>query len=195
MAPTRFGTDGVRGVANEELTAELALALGRAAARVLPARPSSSAATPGVRARCSRPPSRPAWPRRGPTSSTSACCRPPAWPPWPSRRERARRHDLGLAQPLRRQRHQAVQPARDEAARRGRGGDRARARRASWPTPTARRAARPATGWGASAPTPTPSTSTATHLVATSDGTPARRPAHRASTAPTARPATSRPGC
>jgi phosphoglucosamine mutase len=37
MAPARFGTDGVRGVANEDLTAELALALGRAAARVLPA--------------------------------------------------------------------------------------------------------------------------------------------------------------
>jgi len=35
VAPARFGTDGVRGVANEELTAELALALGRAAARVL----------------------------------------------------------------------------------------------------------------------------------------------------------------
>jgi phosphoglucosamine mutase len=31
----RFGTDGVRGVANTELTADLALALGRAAARVL----------------------------------------------------------------------------------------------------------------------------------------------------------------
>ena len=31
----RFGTDGVRGVANEELTPELVLALGRAAARVL----------------------------------------------------------------------------------------------------------------------------------------------------------------
>ncbi|HEY2215448.1 MAG TPA: phosphoglucosamine mutase [Acidimicrobiales bacterium] len=37
MAPARFGTDGVRGVANDELTAELALALGRAAARILPA--------------------------------------------------------------------------------------------------------------------------------------------------------------
>ena len=36
MAPARFGTDGVRGVANEELTAELALALGRATARILP---------------------------------------------------------------------------------------------------------------------------------------------------------------
>ena len=31
----KFGTDGVRGVANQELTPELALALGRAAARVL----------------------------------------------------------------------------------------------------------------------------------------------------------------
>src|SRR5580658_4338564 len=37
MPPARFGTDGVRGVANEELTAELALALGRATARILPA--------------------------------------------------------------------------------------------------------------------------------------------------------------
>ncbi|MDH3682260.1 MAG: phosphoglucosamine mutase [Acidimicrobiia bacterium] len=34
MAP-RFGTDGVRGVANEELTAEVALALGRVAVEVL----------------------------------------------------------------------------------------------------------------------------------------------------------------
>ena len=37
MARARFGTDGVRGVANDELTAELALAIGRATARVLPA--------------------------------------------------------------------------------------------------------------------------------------------------------------
>jgi phosphoglucosamine mutase len=36
MAP-KFGTDGVRGIANDELTAELALTLGRATARVLPA--------------------------------------------------------------------------------------------------------------------------------------------------------------
>jgi phosphoglucosamine mutase len=33
----RFGTDGLRGVANGDLTAEVALALGRAVARVLPA--------------------------------------------------------------------------------------------------------------------------------------------------------------
>ncbi|MGH9155900.1 MAG: phosphoglucosamine mutase [Acidimicrobiales bacterium] len=35
MAVPRFGTDGIRGVANVELTPELVLALGRAAARVL----------------------------------------------------------------------------------------------------------------------------------------------------------------
>jgi len=35
VAPARFGTDGVRGLANADLTAELAQALGRAASRVL----------------------------------------------------------------------------------------------------------------------------------------------------------------
>ncbi|MGD0982257.1 MAG: phosphoglucosamine mutase [Acidimicrobiales bacterium] len=38
MAP-RFGTDGIRGVAGADLTPELALALGRAAARILPGSP------------------------------------------------------------------------------------------------------------------------------------------------------------
>jgi phosphoglucosamine mutase len=37
VALARFGTDGIRGVANEDLTAEVALAIGRATARVLPA--------------------------------------------------------------------------------------------------------------------------------------------------------------
>jgi phosphoglucosamine mutase len=37
MVQARFGTDGVRGVANAELTPELVLALGRATARILPA--------------------------------------------------------------------------------------------------------------------------------------------------------------
>ncbi len=36
MSIPRFGTDGVRGVANTELTPEVVMALGRAAARVLP---------------------------------------------------------------------------------------------------------------------------------------------------------------
>jgi phosphoglucosamine mutase len=38
MAP-RFGTDGIRGVAGSDLTPELALALGRAAARIVPGSP------------------------------------------------------------------------------------------------------------------------------------------------------------
>jgi phosphoglucosamine mutase len=37
MVQARFGTDGVRGIANAELTPELVLALGRATARILPA--------------------------------------------------------------------------------------------------------------------------------------------------------------
>jgi len=37
VAPARFGTDGIRGEANVDLTPELALALGRAIARILPA--------------------------------------------------------------------------------------------------------------------------------------------------------------
>ena len=37
MVTARFGTDGVRGVANVELTPELALALGRAVARTISA--------------------------------------------------------------------------------------------------------------------------------------------------------------
>jgi phosphoglucosamine mutase len=41
----RFGTDGVRGVANAELTPELVLALGRAAARVLGSSSSEGAST------------------------------------------------------------------------------------------------------------------------------------------------------
>ena len=58
-----FGTDGVRGVANRELTAELALALGSAAAAAAGRRPAArAAASPwsvairGPAARCSRPP-------------------------------------------------------------------------------------------------------------------------------------------
>src|SRR5258708_33588932 len=45
-----FGTDGVRGVANRELTAELALALGAAAARRL-----ASSGEPGWRVAVIRP--------------------------------------------------------------------------------------------------------------------------------------------
>ena len=66
-----FGTDGVRGVANRDLTAELALALGRQRplgalaasagdSRRQRAGSRSSAVTRGPAARCSKPPSSPA---------------------------------------------------------------------------------------------------------------------------------------
>ena len=80
-----FGTDGVRGLANADLTPELALAVASAAARVLvahdataPARSRSSDATRGPAARCSRPRSSPGSPRPVPTCCWSACCRRPA---------------------------------------------------------------------------------------------------------------------
>ena len=170
MAPTRFGTDGVRGVANEELTPELALALGRAAARVLPA----PTFVVGRDTRRSGPLLQAAFSAglaaEGadvvdlgvlPTPGVAAVAESPPG---------ARCRDLGLAQPLRRQRDQALQPARDEAA-----GRRSRARSSasstpSWPTRTARPAVRPATAWGASAPTPVPSTLYRAHLVRTLEG-------------------------
>lgn len=51
----KFGTDGVRGVANTELTAEFALRLGRAAARVLGARTGTTRAVVGGDTRESTP--------------------------------------------------------------------------------------------------------------------------------------------
>lgn len=60
-----FGTDGVRGVANHDLTCELAMKLGRAAAAVLinksnRHRASSSARIPVFRATCWKTPWQPA---------------------------------------------------------------------------------------------------------------------------------------
>ena len=61
----RFGTDGVRGVANTELTPELVVALGRAAAaRASAPTGSRRPRHPRSRARCSRPRSPPASPPR-----------------------------------------------------------------------------------------------------------------------------------
>ena len=72
-----FGTDGVRGVAGEDLTGQLAMDVARAAASVLhntgafaaaedraAARWRSSAATPGPRGSSSRRRSWPGWPGR-----------------------------------------------------------------------------------------------------------------------------------
>ena len=120
----RFGTDGVRGVANLDLTPELVVALGRAAARVLGvdrfvigrdtriSGPSLEAAlTAGLDRRRRRP------------SARSASCRHRRW----RGRRRIRRgggHDLRVAQPLSRQRHQAVHSRWSQA--RGRRRERAR---------------------------------------------------------------------
>ena len=79
----RFGTDGVRGLANAELTPELVLALGRAAARSWPALPgatggSSLGGTPAAPARCCRPRYRPGWRARASTWSMSGVLATPA---------------------------------------------------------------------------------------------------------------------
>ena len=190
--PARFGTDGVRGVANEELTAELALALGRATARVsaradLRRRPRHPPLGPPAR----RPPSRPGWPPRAPTWSTSACCRRPAWRRWRRRRAVPGAVDLGLAQPVRRQRHQAVLAVRDEAARRGRGRDRARARVGVLADPD--RPPRRPTGLGVgrlSLDAAAGASLYVRHLVATLAGRSLDGAARSWSTAPTGRPAT-----
>ena len=81
MARRLFGTDGVRGVAGELLTADLALQLGRAATLQSgadsAAAASSSSATRARAARCSRRRSRPASPRPAATSASAASCRRP----------------------------------------------------------------------------------------------------------------------
>ena len=72
------------GLANAELTPELALVLGRAAARVLAAdRAASSAGTRAGRVPCSKAHWRPASRRPGARSSWSAWCRPRPWPSCP----------------------------------------------------------------------------------------------------------------
>ena len=122
----RFGTDGVRGVANTELTPSFALDLGRAAARVLGATCAVVGGDTAGRPRCSRLHSSPVWRRRVWRCTDSAWRRRPRSPIT----RRARRHrggGVGLAQPVRGQRHQALLAERDQAARRGRGADRSRA--------------------------------------------------------------------
>ena len=129
MTPKRklFGTDGVRGVAGEVLTAELALALGRAAtAECEAARPQvlivrdtresgemlEAALAAGIAAAGGD-----ALLGRRAADAGRVDPRPPLQP-------RPGRRRLGLPQPLPRQRDQVLRRRRDEARRRGRGGDR-----------------------------------------------------------------------
>ena len=87
-----FGTDGVRGLANADLSPELALAVAVAAAHVLvESRPVAirrwpwSAGTRGPAARCWRRPWWPGWPAPARTWSGSACCPRRAWRSSPRR--------------------------------------------------------------------------------------------------------------
>ena len=90
---TLFGTDGVRGLANRDLTADLALDLAAAAAHVLgelgelhagtsraPVPAPSWAVIRAPVVSSSRPPRSPAWPARASTSSSWASCRRPPSP-------------------------------------------------------------------------------------------------------------------
>ena len=123
-----FGTDGIRGVANVDLKPTMAYALGRATAqapRGARVGASSSGRTPGARATCSWPPSRPGATSLGvdvhvvgvvPTPALAYLARTGAVP--------RRDHGLGLAQPGRRQRPQGARRRRAQARRRDRGGAR-----------------------------------------------------------------------
>ena len=129
MARKLFGTDGVRGVAGEELTAELALALGRSAAarvrwrasRVLVIRDTREsgemlqAALAAGRQRGRR--------RHAARRGAADARRPAADRPL---RLRPGGGDLGLPQPLPRQRHQVLRRRRVQALRRAGARDRAR---------------------------------------------------------------------
>ncbi len=133
MTRKLFGTDGVRGVAGELLTAELALALGRAATRTdrrSSARRCWSSATRASRARCSggarrrrqRRRRRRAARRRAADAGGAAADR--------ALRLRPRGVLSASHNPYRGQRHQVLRRRRLQALRRGRAGDRARARAA-----------------------------------------------------------------
>ena len=115
----RFGTDGVRGVANAELTVELVTALGRAAVRVLGAERarSWSGATRAGRARCSKPRWSPASAPRAPTSLLAGVLPTPGVATSRTSAVRTGRGDLGQPQPVRRQRHQALRARRAQDPR------------------------------------------------------------------------------
>ena len=119
----RFGTDGVRGVANAELTAELVTALGRAAVRGARRRAAVRRRPrhPPLRARCSKP----RWSRasapRVPTSSLAGVLPTPGVAYLARERGAAGGGDLRQPQPLRGQRHQALRAGRPQAPRPDRG--------------------------------------------------------------------------
>ncbi len=134
-----FGTDGVRGLANGLLTAELALDLSVAAAHVLAEKGVFEGHRPvAVVGRDPRASGRVPLRRRHRRAGLRRCRRPGRRHPAhtghrvPDRgpRRRPRRHALGLAQRHAGQRHQVLRPRRPQAGRRDRGRHRGTARRA-----------------------------------------------------------------
>ena len=138
MSRKFFGTDGVRGLANTPpMTAEMALQARRRGGQVFPPRRRRQRPPGGdrqghpavglhARKRADR--------RAHLDRHERAAARPGAdaggGAPDPFDARRSRDHDLGLAQPVPRQRHQVVRPRRVQAVGRGRGGDRGAARAA-----------------------------------------------------------------
>jgi diadenylate cyclase len=110
-----FGTDGVRGIANKELTPDLAFHLGFAGANVLAGEGSHKPLhsgrppTPASPAACLNPPSFPASARPVPMPSSAVSSRrPPYRLPVAQIPVRCRRRDLRVAQFVRVQRHQVL---------------------------------------------------------------------------------------
>ena len=160
-----FGTDGVRGSANGELTAELALDLvGRRRPRPRP-RPATFerrtgrspwwAATPALRGVPGGRRRRRSGLRRGRRRPARRAA--DAGRRLPDRRpgRRPRRDAVGQPQPDARQRHQVLRPRRRQARRRRRGRHRGAA-------PASRGTGRPAPAWAGWRGTPPPSTTTST---------------------------------
>ena len=131
-----FGTDGVRGVANQDLTAELALGLGSAAARRLGTRrrPRRRIAVVGRDPRASGEMLEAAViagvTSEGRRRAARRCAaHPGSGLPDQRVRRRFRRDDLGLTQPDAGQRHQDLRARRAQARRRHRGPHRRTRRR------------------------------------------------------------------
>ena len=125
-----FGTDGIRGLANTHpMTAEVALALGKAAGRLFTRGEHRHRVVIGKDTRLSGYMLEPALTAGFVSAGMNVMLVGPM--PTPavafltrSLRADLGRHGLGLAQPLPRQRHQAVRPRRLQAVGRDRGRDR-----------------------------------------------------------------------
>ena len=162
MTRSLFGTDGVRGRANASpMTAEIAMRIGMAAGRVFNRGGHRHRVVVGKDTRLQRLHDRAGPDRRLPVgrrrrAAARAAADAGGRLPDALDARRRRRHDLGLAQSLRGQRHQAVRPGRLQALRRGRDADRARWSRA---TPTSRWRRRPRSAAPSASTTPRAATS------------------------------------